>query len=124
MNSETLKNGRNYSSSVIFLLIGIGNFVINGTDFLLFSLVMILFGLTGVVTEFFFNSNEPKDERMRMVNYKSGFFSHNVTNISIVIFAFLSAFEYIESITLVLFSLLLVNSISFIISLSINSLKT
>ena len=117
-------SNRHYSSSIIFVIIGIGSIILNQTSFLLFSLSMITIGLTGIIVEYFFNSNEPRDERMKLIGYKSGFFSHHITNISIIVLSFLVAFNYVSDITMVLLSLLLINSLSFIVSLTINSMKS
>lgn len=121
--SNQVNKQHNYSSAIVFLLIGIGSFVINGLDFILFTNIMFFIGLTGIITEFFFHAEDPKDERMKSIGYKSGFFAHHATNSCIIILSLMSALEYITSLTFVLLTLMAVSSLSFIVPLSINAIK-
>ncbi|CAM2792242.1 hypothetical protein [Salinicoccus roseus] len=116
-------NAINYIVYILLVMVGVGSILLNHTDLLLFNIVVITIGLTGLIEEYFFKSSEPRDERTKWIGYKSGFFSHHMTNISIIIFSFLVAVDYVNDITIVLLSLLLINSLSFIASLTINSLK-
>ncbi|WP_017548313.1 hypothetical protein [Salinicoccus carnicancri] len=116
-------NAINYIVYIILVIVGIGSILLNHTNLLLFNIVVITIGLTGIIEEYFFKSSEPRDERTKLISYKSGFFSHHITNLSIIIFSFLVAVNYVNNVTVVLLSLLLINTLSFIISLTVNSLK-
>ncbi|WP_020008122.1 hypothetical protein [Salinicoccus albus] len=117
-------NAINYIVYIILVIVGIGSILLNNTNLFLFNIVVITIGLTGIIEEYFFKSNEPRDERTKLINYKSGFFSHHITNSSIIVFSFLVTVNYVNDVTVVLLSLLLINSLSFIISLTINSIKS